>query len=327
MITTNQVHVDTALSNLSVAYTNPDFVFRDEVFPIVPVDKRSDIFFKFSKQHFRQVVDTAAPGADPNEINVDLDARGIYYCDGHKLNLPTPDEVNENADPGADLDVENTLKLTSAVRLNEEINGAAMLSTTNITQNTTLSGTSQWSDFTNSDPFLVIDQAKTTIRNATGLAPNRLLIPEAVFLVIRNHPKLIDRVKYTGTGLRMPLTADELGQAFGVEKVVIAAGLKQSVVEGRADALTSIWGKNVLLYYRAPNPGKRIATLGYTFMWMVTPGQNGRLTGNLNSPNGGFLIKRWREEGRDVDDMGIRYYYDQRIIEAKAAYLWVNAIA
>lgn len=327
MLTSNQVHVDTALSQISVAYKNPDFIFQNEVFPVVPVDKRSDIFFKFSKQHFRQIPDTAAPGSDPNEIQWDLDARGLYYCDGHKLNLPTPDEIEDNADPGADLDIENTLKLTEAVRLNEEINGAALLSTTNISQNSTLSGTSQWSDFVNSDPFLVVDQKKTTIRNSTGLMPNQMVIPEQVFLTLRNHPKLIDRVKYTGTGLRNPLTADELAAAFGVSKVVIAAGLKQSVLEGRADSLTSIWGKNVLLYYKVPNPGKRTPALGYTFVWTVTPGQSGRLRGDLNSANGGFIIKRWREEGRDIDSMGIRYYYDQRIVEANAAYLFVNAIA
>lgn len=327
MLTTNQTHVDVALSQLAIAYPQPDLVFRDEVFPIVPVDKRSGIYFKHSKQRFRQVLDTGAPGADPNELILELDQRGNYYCDPHKLNLPTPDEVEENADPGADLDIENMLLLTEGVRLNEEISGAALLSTTNISQNTTLSGTSQWSDFVNSDPFLVIDQKKTTIRNATGVLPNRMLIPEVVYLTIRNHPKLIDRVKYTGAGLRNPLTPEELATAFGVEKIVIAAGLKNTALEGRADSLTSIWGKNVVLYYKAAAPGRRIVSLGYTFMWMVQTGANGRLTGNMATNTPGMLIKRWREEGRDVDSMGIRYYYAQQFIEVNCAYLFVNAIA
>lgn len=327
MLTTNQVHIDTALSQLSIAYPQPDLVFKDEVFPIVPVDARSGLYFVSSKQRFRQVIDTGAPGAKPNELALELDQKKSYYCDPHKLNLPTPDEVEENADPGADLDIENMILLTDGVRLNEEISGAAVLNTTNITQNTTLSGTSQWSDFVNSDPFLVVDQKRTVIRNATGVLPNRMLIPEAVFLVLRNHPKLIQRVVFTESGLHTPLTADQMATAFGVEKIVIAAGLKNSAIEGRADSLTSIWGKNVVLYYKASAPGRRIVSLGYTFMWMVTPGTNGRLTGNLSSPNGGVLIKRWREEGRDVDSMGIRYYYDQRFIEPNCAYLFVNAIA
>ncbi len=327
MITPNQVHVDEALGNISIAYQNPDLVFQTEVFPVVPVDKQSDIFYKFSKQHFRNYSDAKRPGADVTEIPVDLDARGYFMCDGHALDYPNPDEVAANADAGADLDIEITEKVTSSIRLNEEINGAGMITTGNISQNATLSGTSQWSDFINSDPFIVIDQKKTTIHQATGLLPNRLLISKYTELTIRNHPKLVDRVKYTGGGLRTPLTSDQLAEAFGVEKVIVASGLKQANPEGQADSLSYIWGKNALLFHRAPRPGKRIATLGYTFVWMVTVGANGRLRGDLVNNTGGFLVRRYRYERRRSDVIGVEYYYDQHFIEPKAAFLFVDCVA
>lgn len=327
MISANQVHVDQALSNLSVAYTNPKLVFVSSVFPVVPSDKQSDRYFKFSKQHFRSIPDAKRPGQLVNEIPLDMDQLGFFFCDGHALDYPQPDEIAGNADPGADLDIETTLKVTEMVRLNEEINGAGIINTTNITQNTTLSGTSQWSDFVNSDPFLAVDQQKDTIEAATGQLPNTLLFSRKVFLTIRNHPKLLDRVKYTGDGVRSPLTADQLAEAFDVDNVVIAAGLKQANPEGESDSLTRIWGKNALLYYKAPRPGKRMVSLGYTFVWMVSVSPQGRMEGNLQSNSGGFLVRRYRQENRRSDVIGVEYYYDQRFIEPNAGYLFVNAIA
>lgn len=327
MLTPSTVHVDQALGNVSVAYDNADFVFQKEVFPVVPVDKQSDIYYKFSKQHFRQYVDTKRPGTDVNEIPVDLDSRGTFFCDGHALDYPQPDEIASNADPGADLDIETTLKTTEAIRLNEEINGAAQVSASNISQNTTLSGTSQWSDFTNSDPFIALDQKKQVIRQSTGLLPNRLLMSEGVYLTLRNHPKVIDRVKYTQGGLRQPLTPEQLAEALDVDKVVIAAGMKQTAPEGRADALSYIWGKSVLLYYKPERPSKRVAALGYTFVWMVTVTPAGRMVGSMTQSTGGFLVRRYRWERRRSDVIGVEYYYDQRLIEPNAGFLFVNAIA
>ena len=327
MITPNQVHVDQALSQISVAYDNPGYVFEDEVFPVVPVEKQSDIFFRFSKQHFRSVPDSKRPGADVNEFPIDLDARGNYFCDGHALDYAQPDEIAANADSGADLDIETTLKLTEAIRLNEENNGAALINSTNIAQNTTLSGTSQWSDFVNSDPFIAIDSKKSTVRQSTGQLPNRLLISEYTYLTIRNHPRLIDRVKYTQIGARRPLSGDELAEAFGVEKVIVAAGMKQANPEGRADSLGYIWGKNALLYYKPTSPSKRQTALGYTFVWMVTVGSDGKMRGDLSSNTGGFLIRRYRYERRRADVIGVEFYYDQHFIDANCGYLFVNAVA
>jgi hypothetical protein len=325
--TANQVHVDSALSNVSVAYKNPAYIFEDEIFPLVPTDKQSDMFFRFSKQHFREYDDSKRPGVDVNEIPIDLDSRGFFYCDGHALDYPNPDEIAANADPGADLDIEMTEKVTEGIRLKEEINGASKISVANLPLNTTLSGTSQWSDFVNSDPIPAVDDAKNLVEQATGLMPNRLMLPRVVFLKIRNHPKIIDRVKYTGTGMRQALTPENLAEAFEVEKVVIGGALKQSVPEGRADALTRVWGKNVLLYYKPPRPGKRVAALGYTFAWMVTVGANGRMRGDLADNTGGFIVRRYRYERRRSDIIGVEFYYDQHFIEPNAGYLFMNAIA
>jgi len=47
----SSLHIDRGLTNLSVAYTNEDYV-ADRVFPGLPVDKRSNKYFVYDRTAF-----------------------------------------------------------------------------------------------------------------------------------------------------------------------------------------------------------------------------------------------------------------------------------
>jgi hypothetical protein len=305
-----QLHVDQALTQISVAYRNAAFV-SEEVFPVVSVKKRSDVFFKFSKQHFRTYKDAYEAGQRAHQIEIDLDARGFYFCDGHAEEASITDDERENADPGAQLEVEKTEKLTNTIALNQENTFFSdIITSTNITQNSTLSGTSQWSDYTNSDPVTEILTRRRTIQQQIGEFPNSLLLSQPVFDVLRNHPRIIDRLKYTGSGARAQLDTSDLARVLELERVLVSAAIKQSVNEGQADSTTYIMGKNALLFYRPARPGLRTPSLGYTFVWTVRSG-----------------VLRWRQPDLESDFIRVKKYYDQRIVDAKAGYLWLSAVA
>lgn len=326
MITSMTNHVDEFLTNVSVAYENAEHI-DEELFPVVPVDKQSDLFVKFSKQHFLDEPDALTPGADANDIEMDLDQRGYYYADGHGYNLRMPDAIMANSDPAVELEIEETIKITEKIKLRKERNLASLISATNITNNTTLSGTSQWSDYTNSDPVPVVETQKETIQQATGKMPNVFQISQPVFRTLRNHPKIIDRVKYTGNGLRNALKADQLAEVFDVDEVIVARSLYDTVHRGQADNLAYVWNKNALLAYVQERPAKRAVSLGYTFCWILRqaggpPGIDMRKSGG-----GGILVKKWRDEGKDSNMMGIRMYYSQQFIDANCGYLWLSAVA
>ena len=63
----NQVHVDAILTNISVAYMQKAENFiADKVFPAVPVDKKSNLFFKYNKNDwFRDEAKKRAEGYWP----------------------------------------------------------------------------------------------------------------------------------------------------------------------------------------------------------------------------------------------------------------------
>jgi hypothetical protein len=306
-------HVVDALTNISVAFRNAALV-AERVAPVVNVAKQADIYYQFSKQHFRVYDDTYYPGAQAQMIETDLDTRGSYFCQGHALQNFIPDELRANADPGADLDIEYTEKITEGILVAEENNLASKITATALPtgNSTTLSGNSQWSDYLNSNPITAIEAAKTTVQQQIGVFPTTLLITWPIFHTLRNHPVVIDRVKYTLGGVRQMLDASDLAQVFSVNEVIVAAGLKQTVDEGAADNLGYIWGNQALLFYKPERPGLRTPSFMYTFLW--TEGA------------AAYQLKRWREEGIDSDFIKVKKFYDQKIVVGAAAYLWTNVI-
>jgi hypothetical protein len=67
----SDVHIDRALTTVSVAYfqDSSDFI-ADEIFPGIPVDKRSDVFWKYSKSDWRRSsAQIRAPGTESAEIS------------------------------------------------------------------------------------------------------------------------------------------------------------------------------------------------------------------------------------------------------------------
>jgi hypothetical protein len=307
----SMVHIDQALTQVSIAYRNTQYV-ADAIFPVVPVSKQSNKYFIYSKDNFRTLDDARRPGARANEIEWTL-STDTYYCEGHALAQAIPDELRANADQAIDVDVDTTEVLTDLVYLQREILVASKATDTSvITQSATLSGTSQWSDYTNSDPITAIEDQKATILKQIGHLPNSLLVSYPVFKALRNHPKIIERFKYAQVGIVQP---DHLKSVFNVDNFYVGSAIKNLAKEGAADNLDYIWGKHALLFYRPPAPGRRTVSLGYQF------------TLQLGSENGGFLVKRYRDEARTADVVEVQLYYDAKIVAPSAAYLWLSAVA
>jgi len=307
----SMVHVDQALTEVSIAYRNAQFV-ADQIFPRIPVTKQSNKYFIYSKESFRILDDARRPGARANEIDWTL-STDTYFCEGHALAQAIPDELRANADQAIDVDVDTTETLTDLLYLQREIVVASKATDpTVITQSTTLSGNSQWSDYTNSDPIPVVEDQKATIQKQIGLLPNSLLVSYPVFKALRNHPKVLERFKYAQVAILQP---DHLKSAFNVDNFFVASAVKNTAKEGAADSLDYIWGKNAILFYAPPTPGRRTVSLGYQFTWL------------FGANTGGFLVKRYRDESRTADIVEVQLYYDAKVVAPNAAFLWLSAVA
>lgn len=307
----SMVHVDQSLTQVSIAYHNDQFV-ANSMFPMIPVNKQSNKYFIYSKDRFRAIADTRRPGARANEINWTL-STNTYFAEGHALAEAIPDELRANADPAIDLDVDVTETLTDMLFVQREVIAAAQVTNPSImTQNATLSGTSQWSDFVNSNPITAVQAQMATIQTQIGQRPNTMVVGYPVFAQLRNHPVITDRFKYTQVGIIQP---DHLKAVFNLDNFIVAGAVQNTAPEGAADSLGYIWGKNALLFYMPPAPGRRAVSLGYQFTWL------------FGSESNGFLVKRYRDGSRTADVVEVQLYYAMVVVVPTAGFLWLSAVA
>lgn len=256
--------VDPVLTNVARGYQNAGLV-GFYLFPAVPVAQRGGRIVAFRKEDFQLYSTGRAPGAATKRVQYGYDGAS-YALESHSLEGVLPVEIMEDAQavPGINLAQGTIAKTQNIIALRLEkaqadiaTNAASYAAGNKIT----LSGTAQWSDYTGvSQPVRVIETAKEAIRAATGKRPNTIVMGAQVMAQLRNHPVIIDRIKYTGRDVATP---ELLASLFGVERVM--AG--DAIYQNDAGAIVDVWGKFVVLAYTetAGVAQMGVPSYGYTY--------------------------------------------------------------
>src|SRR5690606_15999296 len=91
----NQLHVDQLLSNVAVKYKNENFIY-EQVFPMVPVKKSSDLYRTYNRNWVIPETDRAVGGlAKEHLFEV---GNSNYTLEKHALKSYVPDTAAENYD-------------------------------------------------------------------------------------------------------------------------------------------------------------------------------------------------------------------------------------
>lgn len=259
-------HLDAALTNFSKGFRQNGLV-SDLLFPRVPVGRQTDKYWIHGREN-QQITEKVlrAPGAVPENIRLSL-STDSYFCNSHSLQAEIPAET-EAAYEAGNLEQDATQDLTEKILLAKEIEAAALATDAAvITNNVTLAGGDQWSDYGNSKPGTDVEAIRSVIRQS-GMESNLMIVPEAVAVKLRFHPAILEAFKYTSSDF---LTDEKLATFFGIEKVVTARGVKLD----QAGTATFVWGKDVVLAYVSPSAGQKDASGGKTFVWAGAPGTIG----------------------------------------------------
>ena len=262
--TQSQVHVDAILTNISVAYMQKaDAFIATKVFPIVPVDKQSNLYFTYTKNDWFR--DEAAVRADATEsagsgYNLGTDN---YFAPVYAIHKDIGDQTRANADIPLNMDRDATEFVTSRLMLREEVQWVSDYFKTGV-WGTDVTPANLWSDYTLSDPLTDIETGKEKILSTTGYEANTLVLGYQVFRQLKNHPDIVDRYKYTSAEA---ITEDMMAALFGVEKVLVAKAIKATNAEGQTGVYAFTHGKNALLCYSAPAPSLLAPSAGYIFAW------------------------------------------------------------
>jgi hypothetical protein len=307
------VHFDVALTNLSIAYRNGQYV-APIIAPEVLVRKQSDRYFIHDAQReaFRSTHDGRAPGAEANEVDFQL-STDTYFCDGHALQSVLPDEERLNSDTPLRPEVDRVEFLTEKIMLNHEIAAANLLTNESLVPHSDLlGGSDQWSD-DSSEPLDAIEEGRAAILAATQQLPNTLVLPFAVYSQLRNHPKVVERVKYAGHG---NVGTKVLSDLLDVENVLVARAMRNTSSPGQAPVLSPVWGKDALLLYVPQRPALKSIAPILTFQWSDAP-----------ASVRGVSVQSWREERRCSTLLRAQKYYDVKLVASGAAYLFKSAVA
>lgn len=265
------------LTAIALAYRNERFV-ADDVLPRVPVESQVFKWSQYTKGDSFTVPDTrVGRKGDVNEIDWSATETQSSTKDyGLEDAIPYYDVLAAQAAMKAqgvmpiDPQARSTELLTDLVALDREVRVANLLNNPAnypTANKTTLSGTSQWSDFANSDPVTAI----LTTMDGMLIRPNKMVIGRAVYTKLRMHPKVVAAVFALGgnaeTGGIVGLRA--IADLLELEEIIVGEGWVNTAKKGQPVSVARVWGKNALLYYQNPvlaSP-QGVMTFGFTAQW------------------------------------------------------------
>jgi hypothetical protein len=314
--TSNQVHVDAILTNISVAYMQRQENFiASRVFPIVPVEKQSDKYFTYTKNDwFRDEAQRRADGTESAGGGYNI-STGTYQADVYAFHKDIGDQTRANADAPINVDREAAEFVTSRLMLKMETEFVNNFFSASVWANeVSPSGNDEWSDYTNSDPMDDIETAKAAILGTTGFEPNTLVLGYDVFRVLKNHPDLVDRLKYTSSNT---ITSDMMARLFDVDRVLVAKAVKATNNEGGTGAYAFTHGKHALLCYSAPSPGLLQPSAGYVMSWTGVSAGLGATIGS----------SRLRMDSLRADRIEAEVAFDMKVIATDLGYFWNGVVA
>lgn len=131
--------------------------------------------------------------------------------------------------------------------------------------------TNEWDDYANATPISDVLAGKKSLRNATGLDANALVIGRSVFDNLCLCAQIAGNVKYTTPIEIMPMEQKKqlVALALGVDKILVGDAIYDGAKKGQSFSATDIWGTEYGLLARIATTAEdlREPCLGRTFNW------------------------------------------------------------
>ena len=300
--TFRDVHVDRPLTNFSIAHfqNTADFVAH-RFFPVVSVNYASDQFDFYPSGYFNRIHDTLrGEESKANSISYKVISKN-YSCGEDALRTFISDRKRANADSQRRLDQEASILVTNAMLLKKEkefvetFMKPGVWSTDYTGANSSPSGKQflKWSDAA-SDPVKDIGLIRMEMIRAGKRRPNKGIMTLDVYETLRNHPDILDRIKYTGSSTSPAMASVRaLAELFELDEILIMQTVVNVAADGVEDSnglpptddqfLTS---KKFLLGYVQESAGLMAPIAGATFL------HNRYISQGVQ---GGPAIRRYRE--------------------------------
>lgn len=311
--TRSQVHVNTPLTMMSVAYIQSaeNFVGH-RAFGFVPVQKASDLYYKFKKDDFlRDEAKPRAPGSESAGGGFELETAS-YACNVIAFHKDVADQDRDNADSVLSLDRASTEYVTQVMSLRREKQWVSAYFQAGVWA---VDDTPSilW-DAANSTPKKDVLDGKTTLfKNSAGREANVMVIGRNVYDALQVHPEIKDQFKYTSAN---SIDLAMLARYFGMEEILVANGIEATNKEGQTVTVDFMAGKHVLLAYRNKSPQLMSVSAGYTMSWNQYAGSQQ-----------GATITKFRMQHLKSDRIEGEFAYDMKVVCADAGFFMPSVVS
>lgn len=287
----------TALSNMALSYyQNTANYFAKTLFSICPVNVSSDNYYIFGKEDLLRDNWHRKPDYGKVDTAILSENTDIYNCRVDQMimgidQIRQTDLQRRQGPAIRDPRIQRTRTIAEQANIHQDIlfadsffkAGVWENEWSGVTSNATGKQFIKFSD-DNSEPIKFVDERKTEMQQTTGHTPNRLGLGINVFNKLKEHPAILERVKYGGsTANPASVTQKVLSELFGVEKLVVLQSIHNKAELGEEADMDFIGDPNAFLLAYATNaPAIDEPSAGYIFQWDMLG--NGQILPILNYP-------------------------------------------
>ncbi len=286
------------------------------ILPIFPVTEQSADYPVIPKEALLKLPDTnRGPKGNYNRGDYQFET-GTYACEEHGWEQPLDDveaKLYQRFFDGEEVAVNRAMDIllrSQEKRAADMLFNASNFSVANVT--------TEWSTAATCTPKSDVTTGAETVRKATGLTPNALVLGKTAFNNLLVCAEIKDYLQYTNPMLIEGLEAQKriLAQYFGVGEILVGDAIYDSTGKGTATTSADIWDDEyALLAVIARNPlSLREPCLGRTFLWTEDSPEN-------------LVVEEYREEPIRSNIYRVRHHVDECFVFAGAGYLLGNITA
>lgn len=291
---------DPVLTKLAQGYHNLELI-GEVLMPTVEIDKEAGKIPKFGRLAFRlpsmvRNLRGTSNRLDPEDItaiDVALEEHDVEYAIDYR-------EENEAIFSLRQFALNTTQDVIALGREKEVATLALDESKYDSGNKVTLSGTSKITS-KQADIFAMFDTGIRAVKRAIGRKPNVCVIAGDVWAALKEHPAVIEKLKYSQVAI---VTPEVFGKLIGIDTVKIGEAVYEE-----SNQLKDIWSDAIVLAYVAPRSTERKGTVyepsyGYTVR-----------------RQGGLFVDTYKENGGKLEVIRTTDIHKPHLLGASAGYL------
>nr|DAN80296.1 MAG TPA: major capsid protein [Caudoviricetes sp.] len=291
---------DPVLTKLAQGYHNLELI-GEMLMPTVEIDKEAGKIPKFGRLAFRlpstvRNLRGTSNRLDPEDItaiDVALEEHDVEYAIDYR-------EENEAIFSLRQFALNTTQDVIALGREKEVATLALDESKYDSGNKVTLSGTSKITS-KQADIFAMFDTGIRAVKRAIGRKPNVCVIAGDVWAALKEHPAVIEKLKYSQVAI---VTPEVFAKLIGIDTVKIGEAVYEE-----SNQLKDIWSDAIVLAYVAPRSTERKGTVyepsyGYTVR-----------------RQGGLFVDTYKENGGKLEVIRTTDIHKPHLLGASAGYL------